>query len=57
MDKNHATPEQPDSALSYEPPKIEDYGTLAEVTAGFGGDKTDFFGNQLPGGGKGGGYS
>jgi hypothetical protein len=57
MDKNHITPEQRDSALSYEPPKIEDYGTLAEVTAGFGGDKTDFFGNQLPGGGKGSGYS
>jgi len=57
MDNNLVTPERRDSALSYESPKIEDYGTLAEVTAGFGGDKSDFFGNQRPGGGGHGGFS
>jgi hypothetical protein len=44
---------QPD--LAYERPRIDDYGTLAELTAGIGGDKTDYLGNQDGGGG--GGYS
>jgi hypothetical protein len=39
----------------YETPRITDYGTLAELTAGLGGAKTDVFGNQDGGGGGGGG--
>lgn len=54
MDKDTTTVEQGDSGLTYEHPKVEDYGTLAELTAGVGGAKTDVFGNQDGGGG---GYS
>lgn len=40
-------------STEYEAPRITDYGTLAELTAGVGGPKTDYFGNQ-DGGGHGG---
>ena len=49
------TVEQPEAGVSYESPRIEDYGTLAELTAGITGAKTDILGNQVPGGGGGGG--
>ena len=50
---NADTPEQPVS-FDFEPPRIEDYGTLAELTAGKSGSKSDIFGSQEGGGG---GYS
>ncbi len=38
--------EQPEAELTYERPRIEDYGTLAELTAGPGGGYLDaFFGS------------
>ena len=49
----NAERKQPSSA-EFEPPRIEDYGTLAELTAGSGDGKADFFSGQ---GGDGGGYS
>jgi hypothetical protein len=38
----------------YEAPRVTDYGTLAELTAGIGGPKTDVFGNLYNNGGGGG---
>ena len=37
--------------VAYECPRITDYGTLAEHTAGIGGPKTDYLGNQDQGSG------
>ncbi len=55
MEKDTTGMDKVDSRLSYELPKVEDYGTLAQLTAGLGGAKTDVFGNQD--GSDGGGYS
>ena len=40
--------------VSYEPPRITDYGTLTELTASKGPRQADFLGGCDPGGG---GYS
>jgi hypothetical protein len=37
----------------YEAPRVTDYGTLAELTAGLGGPKTDILGNLDHSGGGG----
>lgn len=44
-------------ALAYEPPRIEDYGTLAELTAGKGNGNPDLVGHWEKHDGGGGGYS
>jgi hypothetical protein len=45
-----------EKARTYEPPQIEDYGTLVDLTAGKGDGDPDFFGSWESDGG-GGGYS
>lgn len=42
------------SQVSYEPPRITDYGTLTELTASKGPRQADFLGGRDSGGG---GYS
>jgi hypothetical protein len=54
-EKSKAVVEKSD-AIVYERPRIEDYGTLAELTAGKGNASPDFFGNWEDRNG-GGGYS
>ena len=46
--------EERSDAPVYEQPRIEDYGTLAELTAGKDGQRTDWFGQEEE---NGGGYS
>jgi hypothetical protein len=55
VENRHKTHDEQPKPVEFEPPRIEDYGTLAELTAGSGDGKADFFSGQGDGGG--GGYS
>jgi hypothetical protein len=50
-----ATPSERPEQITYERPRIEDYGTLAQLTASKGPNQADFLGGRDDGGG--GGYS
>ncbi|HEY1316413.1 MAG TPA: lasso RiPP family leader peptide-containing protein [Gaiella sp.] len=55
--KHDTRPDETPEARPYEPPRIEDYGTLVELTAGKGNGDPDFLGSWESKGGGGGGYS
>jgi hypothetical protein len=54
MEQEPAAKAEQAETVGFEPPRIHDYGTLAELTAGKHGSKSDWFGSQRGGGG---GYS